>query len=255
MVAIDLKDAYLQIPIHPQSLKFLGFTGGGRAWQFKVLCLGLSTLPQVFTRVMAPISGFLHCLGAWRWGLLRQPHVPKFHQHLSLLRLSAWRFLAFCDDFLLSLGPMVSLPPPCFSNSIVSTVPLATSSPFGSSQCRLAFGHASFPVFWGEFSCLSHWVSELLSVASRSASFVSSFLSFCMKEPCLWWRLLSHSDLRTTLATWLPFGTSLGFAWSFDSFGSKVFLSDGVSLWDEFRSGGNYICFLLLALSYVSFSG
>ena len=35
----------------------------GRAWQFKVLCFGLSTAPKVFTWVMAPVSGFLHWLG------------------------------------------------------------------------------------------------------------------------------------------------------------------------------------------------
>ena len=63
MVTIDLKDAYLQIPLHPQSREFLRFTAGGRAWQFKVLCFGLSTAPQVFTRVMAPVSGFMHRLG------------------------------------------------------------------------------------------------------------------------------------------------------------------------------------------------
>ena len=63
VVSIDLKDAYLQIPIHPASLRYLRFTAGGRTWQFRVLCFGLSTAPQVFTRVMAPVSGFLHQLG------------------------------------------------------------------------------------------------------------------------------------------------------------------------------------------------
>ena len=62
MVSIDLKDAYLQIPVHPASLRF---TAGGRTWQFRVPCFGLSTAPQVFTRVMAPVSGFLHQLGVW----------------------------------------------------------------------------------------------------------------------------------------------------------------------------------------------
>ena len=63
MVSIDLKDAYLQIPIHPASRRFLRFTAGGKAWQFRILCFGLFTAPQVFTRVMAPVSGFLHQLG------------------------------------------------------------------------------------------------------------------------------------------------------------------------------------------------
>ena len=63
MVSIDLKDAYLQIPIHPASRRYLRFTARGKTWQFRVLCFGLSTAPQVFTRVMAPVSGFLHQLG------------------------------------------------------------------------------------------------------------------------------------------------------------------------------------------------
>ena len=63
MVSINLKDAYLQIPIHPSSRRFLRFTARGRAWQFKELCFGLSMVPQVFTRVIAPVSSFLHQSG------------------------------------------------------------------------------------------------------------------------------------------------------------------------------------------------
>ena len=32
-------------------------------YQFKVLCFGLSTAPQVFTRDMAPVSAILHRMG------------------------------------------------------------------------------------------------------------------------------------------------------------------------------------------------
>ena len=63
MVSIDLKDAYLQVPVHPASRQFLRFVSAGRAFQFKVLPFGLTTAPQVFTRVMAPISAILHRLG------------------------------------------------------------------------------------------------------------------------------------------------------------------------------------------------
>ena len=63
MVSLDLKDAYLQVPMHPESHKFLRFVAGGKVSQFKVLCFGLSTAPQVFTRVMAPVSAFLHRTG------------------------------------------------------------------------------------------------------------------------------------------------------------------------------------------------
>ena len=63
MISIDLKDAYLQVPMHPQSRRFLRFMEGGKAWQFKALCFGLTTAPQVFTRVMAPVAFILHQIG------------------------------------------------------------------------------------------------------------------------------------------------------------------------------------------------
>ena len=63
MVSLDLKDAYLQVPMHPDSRKFLRFVALGNEYQFKVLCFGLVTALQVFTRVMAPVSAFLHRSG------------------------------------------------------------------------------------------------------------------------------------------------------------------------------------------------
>ena len=53
----------LQVPIHPESRRYLRFTMGGVPYQFRVLCFGLTTAPQVFTRLMAPISAILHRYG------------------------------------------------------------------------------------------------------------------------------------------------------------------------------------------------
>ena len=63
MVSFDLKEAYLQVPVHLDSRKFLRFVAFGRAYQFRALCFGLSTAPQVFTRVMAPVLSILHSMG------------------------------------------------------------------------------------------------------------------------------------------------------------------------------------------------
>ena len=63
MVSIDLQDAYLQVPVHPESRWFLTFCVGHQTYQFRVLCFGLSAAPQVFTRVMAPISSMMHRFG------------------------------------------------------------------------------------------------------------------------------------------------------------------------------------------------
>ena len=62
MASIDLKEAYLQVPVHPASRHFLRFVFRDRVYQFKALCFGLSTAPQVFTRVMAPVSAILHSM-------------------------------------------------------------------------------------------------------------------------------------------------------------------------------------------------
>ena len=57
--SLDLTDAYLHIPIHYRSRKFLRFTLRGRVYQFKALPFGLPTSPFVFTRLMEVIATFL----------------------------------------------------------------------------------------------------------------------------------------------------------------------------------------------------
>ncbi len=57
--SIDLKDAYLHIPIAQTHQKWLRFSVGGQAFAFKSLPFGLSTSPRVFTRVVKSVSAFL----------------------------------------------------------------------------------------------------------------------------------------------------------------------------------------------------
>ena len=45
MASIDLREASLQVPVHPESRRFLRFVAHGRAYHFTVLCFGLSTAP------------------------------------------------------------------------------------------------------------------------------------------------------------------------------------------------------------------
>ena len=63
MASIGLREAYLQVPVHPESRPFVRFVSKGRVFQFEALCFGLSTAPQVFSRVMAPVSAILHAMG------------------------------------------------------------------------------------------------------------------------------------------------------------------------------------------------
>ena len=63
LISLDLQDAYLQVPVIPQSRRFLRFCLGSQVYQFRVLCFGLSSAPLVFTRVMAPVSSTMHRSG------------------------------------------------------------------------------------------------------------------------------------------------------------------------------------------------
>ena len=58
MVSLDL-----QVPVHPASRRYRRFCVGDVVYQFRALCFSLSSAPQVFTRVMAPISSIMHCHG------------------------------------------------------------------------------------------------------------------------------------------------------------------------------------------------
>ena len=60
MISLDLQDAYLQVPVHHDSRRYLRFVVDEKPFQFSVLCFGLTTAPQVFTRIMAPVSAILH---------------------------------------------------------------------------------------------------------------------------------------------------------------------------------------------------
>lgn len=56
MCRIDLKDAFHLIPIDADDKKYLRFRFQRRPFQFKVLSFGLSLAPNVFTKVVKPVS-------------------------------------------------------------------------------------------------------------------------------------------------------------------------------------------------------
>ena len=54
--SIDLSDAYLHIPIHPHSRKYLRFCYKAQVFQFTSLPFGLATAPQVFTMIVKEVK-------------------------------------------------------------------------------------------------------------------------------------------------------------------------------------------------------
>ena len=63
LLKLDLKDAYLSVPIHREHQKYLRFQWGGQMWQFKALPFGLSSAPQTFTKLLKPVVCTLRRLG------------------------------------------------------------------------------------------------------------------------------------------------------------------------------------------------
>ena len=106
MASIDLKEAYLQVPVHPASRHFLRFVFRRQVYQFKALCFGLSTAPQVFTRVMAPVSAILHSLGI-RMRRYLDDWLIQSSSRESLLR-DLQTVLALCHELGIVINPLKS---------------------------------------------------------------------------------------------------------------------------------------------------
>ena len=58
-VSINLTDAYLHVPIHPRSRKYLRFVYEHQVFQFTALLFGMSLSPWIFTRLMNVIAAHL----------------------------------------------------------------------------------------------------------------------------------------------------------------------------------------------------
>ena len=59
-VSIDLTDAYLHIPIHPQSGKYLRFVHEDQIFQLTALPFGMSLSPWIFTKLTDVVALHLH---------------------------------------------------------------------------------------------------------------------------------------------------------------------------------------------------
>ena len=70
-ISIDIKDAYLHVPIHPQYQKYLHLASQGKVYKFTVLPFGIATAPYVFTRLVKSMAETIHLEGV------------RFHHYLD----------------------------------------------------------------------------------------------------------------------------------------------------------------------------
>ena len=169
MVSLDLQDAYLQVPIHHDLRCFLRFVVEGTMYQFRVLCFGLTTAPQVFTRIMAPVSAILHKYGVRMLRYL-DDWLILASSELACLQ-SRDRLLTVCTE----LGIQVN-----FTKS--SLVPTQSLVYLGMEIRSVPFVARPTPA---RVSNLLRLIEELLSTPSPPAS--------------LWRRLLGHLSSLTLL--------------------------------------------------------
>ena len=100
MVSIDLKDAYLSVPINERDRKYLRFTWEDRIYEFRCFPFGLSSAPKVFTKLLKPVMALLRQRGLRSTIFLddmllmaesRQDLECRSQEVLSLLRLLGFR--------------------------------------------------------------------------------------------------------------------------------------------------------------------
>ena len=63
MTTLALKDAYLSVPVHKDSKKFLQSLWRNKCYAFQGLCFGLNTAPRIFTKLLKPVAAFLRKRG------------------------------------------------------------------------------------------------------------------------------------------------------------------------------------------------
>ncbi|XP_041374747.1 uncharacterized protein LOC121387640 [Gigantopelta aegis] len=103
LASLDLKDAYLHVPMHADFHHYLRFVLQGRHYEWTVLPFGISIAPWLFTRITTPMSRFLH-----RRGISFYPYLDdclmRCHSKTGLTA-----HVAFIMDFLKQLGWIINI--------------------------------------------------------------------------------------------------------------------------------------------------
>ena len=170
MASIDLKEAYLQVPVHHASRHFLRLVFRDQVFQFKALCFGLSTAPKVFTRVMAPVSAILHSMGI-RMRLYLDDWLVQSSSRESLLRYLQ-TVLQLCHELGIVVNPQKSNLVPSQVVQYLGVVIDTTSFTASPSQERISKLQSTAEEFRSSASpTASLWLS-LLGVLSSLAHLV-----------------------------------------------------------------------------------
>ena len=102
-ISIDLTDAYLHIPVHVSHRKFLRFHIKGQSYQWKAMCVGPTSAPRVYTKIMSVVMAYLH---------LQNIRIVAYLDDLLILNQSKTdlqKDRKKCINLLLSLGFIINV--------------------------------------------------------------------------------------------------------------------------------------------------
>ena len=109
-VSIDLKDAYLHVPVHPQSRRLLGFKYQGLTYVYIVLPFGLKDSPWVFSRVVATLVAHLRLQGIRNFYYLDDWLLVAESQTLLLSHLQTTLQLSQSPGFIINREKSMLVP-------------------------------------------------------------------------------------------------------------------------------------------------
>ncbi len=169
---LDLKDAYLHIPIHRDHQRFLQFTYRNITYQFQCLPFGLSTAPRVFTRITKVIVA-----------ALRRQHI-----HLYM----------YLDDWLI-VGPSRT----ATLQALSKTVQLTQKLGFIINQDKSSLVPTQKPVFLGaSLNMTTGRASPSLERCRVLEDCIQLFLSATTLPARAWLRLLGFMASLVDLVPW-----------------------------------------------------
>ena len=102
-VSIDIRDAYLHVPMHQAVRKYLRFVVNKKVYQFTCLPFGLSTSPREFTKLLRPVVSLLRQQGVklhiYLDDWLIRADTPEEAQLHSQTTIKVLQFLGWIINF------------------------------------------------------------------------------------------------------------------------------------------------------------
>ena len=110
LAKVDLKEAYLMVPIAKEHHQLLGFEWRNRTYQFRALPFGLASAPFTSTKVLHPVIAGLRQLGIRLGVYLDDIRVMGRTAAETLTAVATLLHLLYSLGFIVNLGKSVLLP-------------------------------------------------------------------------------------------------------------------------------------------------